>query len=310
MNLVYHCCKTIFVLARHRSRICLMNQHISFTVKIKNPVHVYIYRSWNSRIISSHSWSTRHTISQKQSYGFRFMVKIMPVIIYAISTFWHKHSKINFITIMLYTSLWSKFKLSVICDHDLSVNTVIMSVSRIIVSLWQTNEGTICYVESSFLGHQNDAQQFMLMKHWNLSTISWQSVFTLIFLQLVWCVVFYVSKACQGLCNVLYSPIAYFSLTPYSVISLFILRHISCVVSWNRTIPSSLYLWNRLESIYHFLTICIYLGIKFVIIVTIKTPYACQIGKFATNMSQNEQTYNRIRSLIEIQTRRRLWSRH
>jgi hypothetical protein len=36
----------------------------------------------------------------------------------------------------------------------------------------QTNEGTICYVESSFLGHQNDAQQFMLMKHWNLSTIS------------------------------------------------------------------------------------------------------------------------------------------
>ena len=28
----------------------------------------------------------------------------------------------------------------------------------------QTNEGTICYVESSFLGHQNDAQQFMLMK--------------------------------------------------------------------------------------------------------------------------------------------------
>jgi len=49
-----------------------------------------------------------------------------------------------------------------------------------------------------------------------------------IFLQLVLCVVFYVSKACQGLCNVLYSPIVYFSLTPYSVISLFILRHISC----------------------------------------------------------------------------------
>ena len=28
----------------------------------------------------------------------------------------------------------------------------------------QTNNGTICYVESSFVGHQNDAQQFMLMK--------------------------------------------------------------------------------------------------------------------------------------------------
>ena len=28
----------------------------------------------------------------------------------------------------------------------------------------QTNDSTICYVESSFLGHQNDAQQFMLMK--------------------------------------------------------------------------------------------------------------------------------------------------
>ena len=27
----------------------------------------------------------------------------------------------------------------------------------------QTNDGTICYVESGFLGHQNDAQQFMLM---------------------------------------------------------------------------------------------------------------------------------------------------
>ena len=46
------------------------------------------YRSWNSRIISLHSWSTRHTISQKQSY----MVSVIPVITYAISTFWHKRS--------------------------------------------------------------------------------------------------------------------------------------------------------------------------------------------------------------------------
>jgi hypothetical protein len=46
------------------------------------------YRSWNSRIISLHSWSTRHTISQKQNY----MVSVIPVITYAISTFWHKRS--------------------------------------------------------------------------------------------------------------------------------------------------------------------------------------------------------------------------
>jgi len=43
MNQVYHCCKTIFVLARQMLRICLMNKHISFTVKIKIPVHVYIW---------------------------------------------------------------------------------------------------------------------------------------------------------------------------------------------------------------------------------------------------------------------------
>ena len=42
MKQVYHCCKTIFLLARQRSRICLMNKHISFTVKIKTPVHEYI----------------------------------------------------------------------------------------------------------------------------------------------------------------------------------------------------------------------------------------------------------------------------
>ena len=34
----------IFVLERQRSRICLMNKNISFTVKIKIPVHVYIQR--------------------------------------------------------------------------------------------------------------------------------------------------------------------------------------------------------------------------------------------------------------------------
>jgi hypothetical protein len=38
------------------------------------------YRSWNSRIILSHSSSTRHTISQKQSYGFRFIVPSIPPI--------------------------------------------------------------------------------------------------------------------------------------------------------------------------------------------------------------------------------------
>ena len=42
-NRVCHCCKTMFVLARQRSRICLMNKHISFIVKIKTPVHVYIW---------------------------------------------------------------------------------------------------------------------------------------------------------------------------------------------------------------------------------------------------------------------------
>ena len=50
------------------------------------------YRSWSLRIISSHSWSTPHIISQKQSYAFRFMVKIIPVIRYTISTFWQKRS--------------------------------------------------------------------------------------------------------------------------------------------------------------------------------------------------------------------------
>ena len=50
------------------------------------------YRSWSSRIISSHSWTKPHTISQKQSYDCRFMVKIITVITYVISTFWHKRS--------------------------------------------------------------------------------------------------------------------------------------------------------------------------------------------------------------------------
>ena len=52
------------------------------------------YRSWSSRIISSHCWSTPHSIIQKYSYCFRFMAKIIPVIPYAISTFWNKRSNI------------------------------------------------------------------------------------------------------------------------------------------------------------------------------------------------------------------------
>ena len=49
------------------------------------------YRSWSSIFISSHSRSTPHTTTQKQSYAFRFMAKIIHIIPYAISTIWHKH---------------------------------------------------------------------------------------------------------------------------------------------------------------------------------------------------------------------------
>ena len=48
------------------------------------------YRSWSSIFISSYSWSTPHTTTQKQSYVLCFMAKIIHVIPYAISTIWHK----------------------------------------------------------------------------------------------------------------------------------------------------------------------------------------------------------------------------
>jgi len=37
-------------------------------------------------------------------------------------------------------------------------------IKVVLNTIKQTNNSTICYVESSFLGHQNDTQQFMLMK--------------------------------------------------------------------------------------------------------------------------------------------------
>ena len=44
--------------------------------------------------------------------------------------------------------------------HDITEILIKVALSTI----KQTNDGTICYVESGFLRHQNDAQQFMLMK--------------------------------------------------------------------------------------------------------------------------------------------------
>jgi hypothetical protein len=58
--------------------------------------------------------------------------------------------------IILYTSPWSRLKLVVVCDHDKWRSTQSNKQT--------TNDGTICYVKSGFLGHQNDSQRFMLMK--------------------------------------------------------------------------------------------------------------------------------------------------
>ena len=76
----------------HRQKIIGENVNVwngrdIFTLLPNNQYYFFLnyrkfdrYRSWSSRIISSHSWSAPHTISQKQSYDCRFMVTIIPVI--------------------------------------------------------------------------------------------------------------------------------------------------------------------------------------------------------------------------------------